>query len=80
MGYNIARVTCHMGRFAVILNRGMAVTLEDQLAELGGISAARVRLSPPPGEATVGDLLAANIDKRSLYELVDGTLVEKAMG
>ncbi len=64
----------------MILNRGMAVTLEEQLVELGGISAARVRLSPPPGQATVGDLLAANTDKRSLYELVDGTLVEKAMG
>lgn len=81
MGYNTLWVPSHLGRLIVILNRGVAITLEEQLAELGGISAARVRLSPPPGQATVADLLAANtVDKRSLFELVDGTLVEKAMG
>ncbi len=71
----------HTGSLDVILNRGMASTLEEHLLELGGVAAGRVRLTPSPGQATVSDLLAANSeDNRGLFELVDGTLVEKAMG
>ncbi len=62
------------------LNSSMATTLEDCLLELGGIPASRVRLSPPPGQATLADLLAVNrADSRGLFELVDGTLVEKGI-
>jgi Uma2 family endonuclease len=52
------------------------------LRRLGNIPAARVRLEPPPGTATERDLIRYNESKRrtAVCELVDGTLVEKAMG
>jgi Uma2 family endonuclease len=50
------------------------------LKKLGGIPPARVRLHPPPGKATEKDVLAINDRENRLFELVDGTLVEKAMG
>lgn len=61
-------------------NSGVAETLTDYLTQLGGISADRVRMSPPPGTATLADCIAANESgSRGLCELVDGTLVEKAV-
>ena len=51
-------------------------TLADLLHRLGGIAPSRVRLRPPPGTATVADLT----DEKPTCELVEGTLVEKAMG
>jgi Uma2 family endonuclease len=51
------------------------------LEHLGGISAARVRLHPPPGTATEADVLAAlEAPRKRLCELIDGVLVEKPMG
>jgi Uma2 family endonuclease len=48
---------------------------------LGGISLKRIAASPPPGAATESDLLSPRSDQADrLYELVDGVLVEKAMG
>jgi Uma2 family endonuclease len=62
------------------LNNALATTLAEHLTELGGISGERVRLSPPPGTATIADLIAVNESgNQGLYELIDGTLVEKAM-
>src|SRR5262245_34875969 len=55
-------------------------TLADLLDRLGGISPQRVRLHPPPGKATERDLLRAHDRTGRSFELVDGTLVEKAMG
>ncbi|MBX9580988.1 MAG: Uma2 family endonuclease [Gemmataceae bacterium] len=52
-------------------------TLRDLLRELGDIDPARVRLIPPPGTATIADLLKPDNDH---CELIDGTLVEKAVG
>jgi Uma2 family endonuclease len=52
-------------------------TVAELLHELGDIPPERVRLRPNPGEATENDLLKP--DGR-LCELIDGTLVEKAMG
>lgn len=53
----------------------------DLLERLGGIDAARVRIEPPPGTATIEDLVAANEAKLGqICELVDGILVEKAVG
>lgn len=48
---------------------------------LGGVPLDRIRLDPPPGTATEADLerVARSGDDR-LFELVDGVLVEKAMG
>lgn len=52
-------------------------TFRDLLHDLGDIDPGRVRLAPPPGTATVDDLLKPENDH---CELVDGTLVEKAVG
>ena len=56
-------------------------TLADLLEHLGGIAPYRVRFRPAPGTATEEDVLALrNSAERRLCELVDGVLVEKAMG
>lgn len=55
-------------------------TLADLLDQLGNIAPERIRLYPAPGTATEDDILAANDQPGRLYELVDGVLVEKAMG
>lgn len=58
---------------AVMTSR--APSLADLLRDLGDISPQRVRLRPAPGAATEADV-AAN----PRCELIDGVLVEKAMG
>jgi len=61
----------------------MAMTFEtaaDLVQRLGNIPLERICFTPPPGTATERDLLAAMRRSDRLYELVDGTLVEKAMG
>jgi Uma2 family endonuclease len=55
-------------------------TIADLLRDLGGISARRVRADPLPGTATEKDLIAANDHSNRLFELVNGVLVEKAVG
>jgi Uma2 family endonuclease len=56
------------------------MTLADLLEQLGGIAAARVILEPAPGTATERDVIQLHDRENRLCELVDGTLVEKAMG
>ena len=61
----------------------MAVTFEnaaEMVEKLGNIPLERICFTPPPGTATERDLLAALRRSDRLYELVDGTLVEKPMG
>ncbi|HUP77130.1 MAG TPA: Uma2 family endonuclease [Pirellula sp.] len=58
----------------------LATTWEDRLTDLGNVPAARVRSEPAPGAATVEDVVRLRNDERRLYELLDGTLVEKAIG
>jgi Uma2 family endonuclease len=55
-------------------------TMGEVLERLGRIDPARVRVRPAPGKATEKDLLATRERTGRLYELVDGTLVEKVMG
>ncbi len=56
-------------------------TLADLLEQLGGITPDRVRFRPAPGTATEEDVLAIrHSPERRLCEVVDGVLVEKAMG
>ncbi len=55
-------------------------SLGDLLASLGNISPNRVRMKPAPGTATERDVVRLREKTRRIYELVDGTLVEKAMG
>lgn len=57
-----------------------APTIEQIASELGLANAARILKSPTPGTATIDDLARANDHGDTLVELVDGTLVEKAMG
>lgn len=53
----------------------------DLLDRFGEIPLHRLVLNPPPGTATVEDAVRLNESKGALlYELVDGTLVEKTMG
>jgi Uma2 family endonuclease len=54
--------------------------LADLLEYLGGIHPNRVRFRPAPGTATEKDVLAIHDHEDRLYELVDGVLVEKAVG
>jgi Uma2 family endonuclease len=54
--------------------------MDDLLESLGGISPKRVRLTPPPGTATVRDVVRLLDRYKRKFELVDGTLVEKIMG
>jgi Uma2 family endonuclease len=55
-------------------------TIAELIDQLGGINPRRIRASPPPGTATEKDLIALHDRTDRLYELVDGTLVEKVMG
>lgn len=56
------------------------VNLGDLLKRLGSIPAARVRLHPTPGTATEKDVLRVLDRENRPCELVEGTLVEKAVG
>ena len=55
-------------------------TIADLLEGLGGIPARRVLFKPTPGTATEQDLIEIRARTKRPYELVDGTLVEKAVG
>jgi Uma2 family endonuclease len=54
--------------------------LADLVKRLGDIPLERIRFRPPVGTATEEDVLEAEEHEKGLCELVDGTLVEKAMG
>src|SRR5450755_2965482 len=55
-------------------------TMGDLLKHFGGIPPERVRLKPYPGTATERHVIKFNDHHDRLCELVDGVLVEKAMG
>jgi Uma2 family endonuclease len=56
-------------------------TLADLVDRLGDVPLERIRAKPAPGTATEQDVIAAWTGaERRLCELVDGVLVEKAMG
>jgi Uma2 family endonuclease len=54
--------------------------LADLRKRLGGIPLERIRFRPAPGTATEDDVVRIEAQQNRLCELVDGTLVEKAMG
>jgi Uma2 family endonuclease len=54
--------------------------VEELRAYFGMIPAERILLDPPPGTATEKDLIRVNRRRDRICELVDGVLVEKAMG
>jgi Uma2 family endonuclease len=55
-------------------------TLDQRLADLGHIPASRILTDPAPGTATWQDVIRVLNTEDRICELVDGTLVEKAMG
>jgi Uma2 family endonuclease len=55
-------------------------TVADLVASLGGIPLDRIRVSPPFGTATEKDVIEVERQTGCPCELIDGTLVEKAMG
>jgi Uma2 family endonuclease len=55
-------------------------TVADMQERLGGIPAERILVVPPLGTATVADVERVRNARGRVCELVDGTLVEKAVG
>jgi Uma2 family endonuclease len=55
-------------------------TVQDLVEHLGDIPLARIRMNPPPGQAKEDDVIRARVLYGRLCELVDGVLVEKAVG
>ena len=55
-------------------------TLADLRRRLGGIPLDRIWFRPAPGTAIEKDVIEAEVRENRLCELVDGTLVEKAVG
>jgi Uma2 family endonuclease len=56
------------------------ISLADLVHQLGDIPLERIPAVPPPGLAKESDVLRRPGGEKRLYELVDGVLVEKAMG
>jgi Uma2 family endonuclease len=55
-------------------------TLADLVHRLGDIPLERIRMQPPPGTAGLADVIDCEAKQGCLCELVDGVLVEKALG
>ncbi len=55
-------------------------TIADLTEQFGPIPAARIRTTPPPGQATERDVVEIEAREKRLYELYDGVLMEKVMG
>jgi Uma2 family endonuclease len=55
-------------------------TLADLLVRLGRVPLDRIRFHPPPGTATVQNVIAIQEREGRLCELVEGVLLEKAAG
>ena len=62
------------------MNTAMPTTLAERLADLGNVAVQRVITHPAPGTATWQDVIHVRDAQGRLCELVDGTLVEKAVG
>lgn len=63
------------------VSTGRPETLADLVKQLGKVPLNRIRFWPPVGTATEADVVAArDAREKRLFELVDGVLVEKAMG
>lgn len=55
-------------------------TASEVIAHFGDIPIARIRTTPPPGEATEANVIELHDHHDRLCELIDGTLVEKTIG
>lgn len=63
-----------------MVNASVSSSMADRLDEFGHIAATRLRSTPAPGTATIEDLAQANAIGKPICELIDQSLVEKAMG
>src|SRR5262249_53206427 len=57
-----------------------ADSLADLLDKLGNVPLSRIRTFPYPGSATEEDVLTTKVHGKAMCELIEGVLVEKAMG
>jgi Uma2 family endonuclease len=64
---------------STLTRKSRFATVAELIRELG-VPAYRIRMTPLPGTATERDLLRINDRKERLCELIDGVLVDKAMG
>lgn len=55
-------------------------TAVDLVDRFGAIPVSRILNPPEPGTATVEDVIRLHDEQNRLFELIDGTLVEKTMG
>lgn len=55
-------------------------TVVDVANRFGALPLSRLRCDPPPGQATEQDVIEIHDREDRLYELIDGTLLEKALG
>jgi Uma2 family endonuclease len=62
------------------MSTAVATTWDQRLNDLGHIPASRILTDPAPGTATWQDVIRVLNTEDRICELVDGTLVEKAMG
>jgi Uma2 family endonuclease len=65
--------------FAIVAP-GPPETAAELVRRLGDIPLERIRMQPAPGSATVADVDECRAKQNCLCELVDGVLVEKAVG
>jgi Uma2 family endonuclease len=65
---------------ASVVNESTSLTAADLYQRLGPIRLDRVVLDPPPGSATVDDVLRLDAHEDKLCELIDGLLVRKTVG
>jgi len=56
------------------------ITAAEMQQQLGGIPLERIRMVPPPGMATDADAMRVQDSEGRTCEVIDGILVEKAMG
>jgi Uma2 family endonuclease len=65
---------------AMVIAAESIETMDDLLERIGNVPLSRIRAKPAPGTATEADVIAAKRSFDRRCELVEGVLVEKAMG
>ena len=69
-----------LGKDTNAMSTATPTTWHQRLSDLGDIPASRILSTPAPGTATWQDVVQIRDTQHRLCELIDGTLVEKAMG
>ncbi len=77
---SVATIAKRPARVELPEESGPPRIVADLMRNLGNIPATRIRLDVPPGKATEADVLRILDAEKRVCEIVDGTLVEKAIG